>query len=154
MAFDEAAVDSLIDKIASHANTLGFFEDVITHEPKSAPGPGMYLSIWLTRLRPVQSSGLASVSGLVVLTLRVMCNMLREPQDAIDADVLKATSALLGAYTGDFDLGQSVRAVDLLGMEGVPLDVPTGYITIGSTMYRIAEITLPVIINDMWTEAG
>jgi len=36
--FNEAAISTIFDKIVSHAATLGYFDSVLGHEPKNAPG--------------------------------------------------------------------------------------------------------------------
>ena len=63
-------------------------------------------------------------------------------------------AALIGAYSGDFDFGgeAGVRAVDLLGMTGTPLAAIAGYIEMDRKMMRVITITLPVVINDLWTQ--
>ncbi len=78
--------------------------------------------------------------------------MLQEPQDSIDPAILTAVTILLGDYAGHLTLGATVRAIDLIGMHGTPLSAQAGYITIGQQMSRVIEITLPILINDMWSE--
>lgn len=152
MAFDAAAVLDLFDKVTSHAASLGLFDTVTSHEPKNPPGNGLWCAIWTQSVGPVRSSGLASVSGRVELRVRIGSSMLAEPQDGIDPNILTAVSVLLGDYAGHFSLGATVRSIDLLGAEGTPLSAQAGYVTIGNAMFRVMEITLPLIVNDMWTE--
>jgi hypothetical protein len=54
--------------------------------------------------------------------------MAQEPQDAIDPNLTDALSALIAAYSGDFDLGGPVRDVDLLGAISPGLSARAGYI--------------------------
>lgn len=151
MSFDDAAVAGLVDKVVSHAAALGVFRSVNSHEPKSAPGSGLRYAVWVQTLEPVgAASGLGATSGYVVLTGRIYGNMLMKPEDEIDPRILTAASALLAAYTGDFDFGSTVRAVDLLGMYGQKLRAQAGYATIASTVYRIMDVTIPCVINDMF----
>jgi hypothetical protein len=154
MSFDAAAVDVLLDKVQSHAATLGVFETVNMHEPKSAPGNGLRCAIWVQDIRPVLTSGLGATSGCVTLFVRIYGNMLQQPYDAIDPNILKATTTLMNAYTGDFDFGVTVRNIDLLGQHGQAMAAQAGYIPIDSKLYRAMTITLPVIVNDMWTQVG
>jgi hypothetical protein len=154
MTFDAAAVLDLFDKVTSHAASLGLFDAVTSHEPKNPPGNGLWCAIWVQGIGPVPSSGLASVSGRVELRARIGSSMLQEPQDSIDPNILSAVTVLLGDYAGHFTLGATVRAIDLIGMHGTPLSAQAGYITIGQQMSRVMEITLPVIINDAWTEVA
>jgi hypothetical protein len=154
MAFDSAAVLDLFDKVTSHAAQLGLFEEVTSHEPKNAPGNGLWCAIWIQSIDPVPSSGLAAVSVRVELRARIGSSMLAEPQDSIDPNILTAVTVLLGEYAGHLTLGATVRAIDLIGMHGTPLSAQAGYITIGNQMSRVMEVTLPVIINDAWTEVN
>ena len=63
-------------------------------------------------------------------------------------------TVLLGEYAGHLTLGATVRAIDLIGMHGTPMSAVGGYVTIGQQMSRVMEVTLPVLINDMWTEVA
>lgn len=155
MSFDQAAVNSLFDQVTSHAMTLGIFDRVNRHEPKNAPGNGLSCSIWVDVIRPLpQASGLASTSGLVSFHCRVTSNMLAEPQDDIDPAILTAVTTLIGEYSGHFTLGGIVRDVDLLGQFGTALAAQAGYLNQDSRLFRVMVITLPIVINDMWTQVA
>src|SRR5258707_1115902 len=153
MAFDAAAVLDLFDKVTSHAASLGLFDSQVgTHEPKNAPGNGLWCAIWVQGIGPIPSSGLASVSGRVELRARIGSSMLQEPPDSVDPAIPAAPTDPAGGYAGHLTLGATVRAIDLIGMHGTPLSAQAGYITIGQQMSRVIEITLPILINDMWSE--
>ena len=156
MSFDGAAVRDLLNALVTHAMTLGLFESPQTHEPKSAPGNGLQCSIWVDTIGPVTSSGLDATSGRVVFHVRIYSNMLQEPQDDIDPNILTAVCALLDDYTGQFELGGAggTRNVDLLGQHGTPLSAQAGYLTIDNRMYRVMVITMPVIINDLFEQVA
>lgn len=144
----------LVNAAVSHAQTLGLFEGGTTHEPKSAPGSGRRWAIWLRRVGPAPGgSGLISTTGRVELTVRVYQNMLAEPQDEIDADMAAAIDALFVAYSGDFTLGGLAREVDLLGEYGAPLSGEAGYLPQDGRLYRVFDIALPLIVNDLWEQA-
>jgi hypothetical protein len=154
MSFDDAAVRTLLDEIVSHAASLGIFERVNAHEPKNAPGSGLSCSVWADSIDPLaRASGLASTSGRVAFNVRIYSSMLAEPQGDIDREILTATSVLMGAYSADFTLGGIARAIDLLGMYGTPLSAKAGYLNHDGKLFRVMEITLPVICNDMWDQS-
>lgn len=142
----------ILDKVVSHALTQGLFERVNQHEPKNAPSNGLTAAVWVDFIGASTSSGLASSSGLLTLNVRLYTSMLAEPQDAIDPNLLAACSDLMGAYSGDFDLGGTVRCVDLLGMTGTALSARAGYLDVAGKLYRVMTITLPLIINDVWEQ--
>ena len=101
MSFDDAAVRNLFSQVVSHAASLGLFERVCSHEPKNAPGNGLSCSIWVQSIKLAgRASGLNMVSGVVTLSIRVMSNMLREPQDDTDRLILTAVSVLMKEYSG------------------------------------------------------
>lgn len=153
MSFDQAAVATLFDRVVSKAMTLALFETVNSHEPKSAPRNGLTAAVWVDAITPAGSaSGLSATSGVVVLMMRCYSPFLAQPADEIDPDLLAAVSTLLGAYTGDFDLGATVRNIDLLGQFGRPMSAQAGYLTMDNRVYRIYDVTLPVVINDLWTQ--
>jgi hypothetical protein len=153
--FDTAAVNALVSASESIALRTGQFRSVNFHEPKAAPGSGVRLAIWVQSIEPIaQASGLADTSGYVVLYARVYGNMLANPEDEIDPRVLTAVTVLIGAYSADFTLGGTVRNIDLLGMYGEKLGGQAGYITIGGSMYRVMTVTVPCVVNDMWTQVS
>ena len=61
---------------------------------------------------------------------------------------------LFEAYSGDFQLGDENRWIDLLGAtQGHPLFSQSGYINIDNMVYRVMTITVPVIVENAWTQA-
>lgn len=153
MSFDQAAVNTLFDSVVSGALALNIFETVNAHEPKSAPGNGLRAAVWVQDIRGIgAASGAAATSGVVTLNIRLYKGFLALPTDEIDPDLLTACTTLLGAYTGDFDLGGTVRCIDLLGMYGTALGAVAGYLTQDGKIFRIYTITFPVVINDLWLQ--
>jgi hypothetical protein len=144
----------LIDRLASHAMTTGYFDRVNQHEPKNKPGRGLTCAVWIDRIEPAaRRSGLAATDARVTFNVRIYTNMLQNPQDSIDPQVMIAADALFEAYTGDFDLGSSSRIIDLLGMtQGHPLFCQSGYINIDNMVYRVLTLTVPVIVENAWTQ--
>lgn len=145
----------LIDRIASHAMTLGLFDRVNQHEPKSKPGRGLTCAVWIDRIEPARGrSGLSETDARVVFNVRVYTSMLTNPQDSIDPNVIEATDLLFEAYSGDFELGSDTRYIDLLGMtQGHPLLAQSGYINIDNMVFRVMTITVPVIVENAWPQS-
>lgn len=145
----------IVNRIASHAKATALFDRVNTHEPKNKPGRGLTCAAWVDRIEPARGrAGLAATSARVVLNVRVYTNMLQNPQDAIDPNIMRAVDVLFEAYSGDFQLGDENRWIDLLGAtQGHPLFSQSGYINIDNMVYRVMTITVPVIVEDAWTQA-
>ena len=155
MTFDVAAVNALMSAVESIAMQTGQFRSVNLHEPKAQPGSGLRCAIWAQDIEPIaEASGLASTTGYVTLNARVYGNMLAQPEDDVDPRLMTAGTVLIGAYSADFTLGGTVRNIDLTGMYGQKLGGSAGYLTIANTMYRIFTITVPCVVNDMWTQTA
>jgi hypothetical protein len=150
MTFDAAAVTALYDAAVSAAQKLSDFDRVNMHEPRSKPGSGLSCSFWGVSVRGITSSGLDSTSGLVTLNARIYASTLAKPEDGIDPKVMAAGSALIGAYSEGFTFGGTVRNVDLLGRWGEPLGMRLGYLEQDGQLYRVGEITIPIVVNDLW----
>ena len=144
----------IIDAAASHALVTGAFDTVNGFEPKRAPGNGISAAIWVEDVSPIPGwSGLASTSVRVELTVRCMTPMLQEPADGIDPALIGAADELMAAYSGDFTLGALVAEIDLLGAYGVGLRGRAGHFTQDGVPYRAFVITLPLVVNDLWSQA-
>lgn len=143
----------ILDAAASHALSLGYFDRVNQHEPKSSPGYGLSAAIWVQFIRPTRS-GLNSTSIILDLNVRIYLNMLQEPQDMIDPNMVDATDALMNAYSGDFDLKGTIAYVDLLGGEDSDgLEAEAGYVEMDNVLHRVMTIRVPCLINDVWSQA-
>lgn len=145
---------ALLDKLETQALQIGYFDKVNMHEPKKPPGHELTAAIWVQHIGRATSSGASSTSAYVIFNIRIYANMLQEPQQGIDPQVMIATDVLMNKFQGNFTLDGLVRAVDLLGIEGEKLEANAGYVTINSVMFRTMDITVPLIINDVWDQVA
>lgn len=149
------STQAYIDAVSAHALTTGYFERVQGHEPKSSMPNGIWASVWIQSIRPARGIGGLNRTGVrFEFMVRCAANMLKDPQDAIDPLLVNAVDSLLALYSGDFSLGGTIMAVDLLGSHGDPLQAVAGYLPLGNTMYRVIDITLPLLITDVWDQAS
>lgn len=132
----------------------GLFDAVTGHEPKAAPGrSGLTGSAWVQDWRPV-TSGLSSVSMRFEVTFRVFCSMMTEPQDDIDIAVMTAVDAIMAYFIGHFAGLTGSRYVDVFGADGEGLGASMGYAEQDRAKFRIADITVPVVLNDVYAESA
>jgi len=144
--FDTDAVNALFSALESHALKLGIFRRVDTHEPENAPGEGISCSILLGPLASDGTvSGLGTVSGTLTWLIMIWSSMMQKPLDGIDPAVLVAESTLLNEYSGNFTLGGLVRNIDLLHLRSDPV-----YVEQEGKQFRVRQISLPMVIDDLW----
>jgi hypothetical protein len=147
---------TLIDKLVSHAKATGLFTDVIGYEPKApVPTEPLYGAVIVTRIQP--TTVFTSLNGTACMcsaTLRLYRNMLTEPQADGEVKILSATEHMIGVYSGSFTLDGAVDFIDLLGANehNTKLEATLGYGVLGQTMYRISDITVPLVLDDTWTQ--
>jgi len=143
-----------LDYVTSLAASLGLFDSVTGHEPKAAPAPtGVSCSVWVSSLRPA-SSGVASVSVRLEIQARCYTSMLTDPQDAIDPKVTDAAGLLMNALIGNFTVAGQARAVDVFGMDGEGLRATAGYLNQDGKLFRVMDVMIPIIVNDLWNEVA
>lgn len=155
MAFDPTLPETITEALRSHAMSLGVFESINGHEPMNAPGEtGLTAAVWLQSIdTPPRGSGLAKTSAIFTYSIRAYSRLVMQPVDAIDPNLTRAMGLLVGAISGDFTLGGTVMAVDLLGMGGKTMRTEAGYIVQDDSTLRVFTLNVPVIVVDVWDQA-
>lgn len=152
---DALDIRGILDAIQSHALASGWFDTVNGSEPLSPPGDGVTAAVWVQKIGPAPGgSGLDSTSIRLAFTVRLYAQITQEPAAAIDPNLMTALDELMAAYSADFTLGDLVREVDLLGAYGEGLGATAGYINQSGADYRVLDILLPVIVNDLWGQVA
>lgn len=150
---DPLDIDTLMDELIARALALAVFDQINGHEPKSAPGRGVTAAVWVQDIMPVPAvSGLDSTSVRLELMWRLYTPMIQEAPDAIDPSMIKALDALCGAYSEDFELDGAAMEVDLLGAYGDPMRARAGYLNQDGRLYRVMDLTIPLIVPDLWEQ--
>ena len=148
-------LSQIIDAVASEALATGLFESVNGHEAASPPGNGITADVWVGNIEASgEASGLASVSSLVTLNMRLYKAWNAADRNVIDPALLSTTGQMFGVFAGAFTLGGLVRNVDLFGRFGQKLAAPFGYVTIDGVQYRCATLAVPCVVDDLWAEAA
>jgi hypothetical protein len=154
--FTLAEFEELFSKLTSHAKSLGIFVQVEGgRDPAPKPVGGLAVVFWINDYRPPPAgSGVASTSMVLDMRASVFCPLGTGKRDAmaVEALVLYATHRLMKVLSNDFELDGLVRAIDLLGMTGEAMHADFGHLDYEDTWYRIGEITLPLIINDVYEQ--
>lgn len=144
-------IDTLMGSLVGLAQTTGHFDSVNTHEPDNAPGTGISCSVVLDRIN-FAPGGLDSTSARVAFAMALYYPSNNLPRDDAEPYLIKALDAVMTNLNADFTLGGAVRMVDIGGAYGEELSAIAGYVKIDEQLYRVMEITLPLIVNDVWEE--
>lgn len=145
----------ILGALRDHAMQLGVFETVSGHEAKVPPGTGVHYEIFgggfdLTPMR----SGLDSTSVKLTFRARLRTTWNQQPADDTDTRLFNALDPLMASYIAGFTLGGLTAALDILGMGGSgPVAGQFGYLDQNSVMFRTVEFQLPLLVDDLWTEA-
>lgn len=144
MAFDPSAI---MDELAAQLEKSGWVTGQIA-EPMAAPpqrmGAVIFGGVDMTE------ASLQSGSGIVKLIIRFYFNALEEPQAKMEKDLAKACLRAISDISGKYRLGDdSVRNVVPLA-----LAVRPAFQTVSGTMYRLADLSVQVLVNDIGTWAA
>lgn len=144
-----------IDALISHAMSLGHLASVNETDIGSMPGNSDLIGVlYWRRMRPIPArSGLNTTSVLIEFNMRLIRATNTDPMGEIDPQMMDATDALMNAYSTDFTLGGVVAEIDLLGEYGQALESDSGFLKMTEELtFRIVDITIPCVINDVWTQ--
>mgnify|MGYP001565594648 CR=1 FL=1 len=147
------AITSIMSLVISHADSTGHFAVVNGYESKQSPGLGLSAAVWVERITPIKSSGLANTSIRLELTVRLYSSTVSQPYADIDPNLVTATDDLVTAYIGDFELGGEARHIDIFGAHGAGLVARSGYVNQDGAEYRCFNITLPIIVDDVFAQS-
>jgi hypothetical protein len=154
MPFDQEAISTLFARIVSPCKQIGVFRSsVIQHEPKAAPATTPALALWWSGIGPARGfSGLSATSARIEYRGRVYLNFKSRSEEDIDPLLMTLTSQVIGAFSSAFTLNGDVAAVDLLGGWGEPLSAVPGYVQHDGQEFRVSELVIPLIVDDVWTQ--
>jgi hypothetical protein len=156
MDFDQAAINTQFARIVSPCKQIGAFRsNVIQHEPKAAPTSLPALALWWSGIGPARGfSGLAATSVRIQYSGRIYVNFKSRDEEDIDPQLMSLTSQVIGAFSSAFTLGGDVAFIDLLGGYGEPLSATPAYIAQDGQEFRVAELVIPLVVDDVWKQVA
>ena len=154
MAFDIATT---LHAMETYVQKTGLFQTVQIGEPKSPVGQGFHAAIFMNSVSITMVYAGGDTRENHIVTLRVYRDMLAEntdPQLNLESEIAVVLSKLMEGLLGDTDLESTVMTIDAAGMDGGNMAASFGYTDVGGSMYRVADITVPLIVNGSATLAG
>lgn len=152
--FSESWIDPIFYAIGKFLKRSGVVSNASLGEPKSAPnGPRVQAAYWVQSVRAIGlASGVNVTTAHLLFIVRLYSNFKSTPEDKIDPDLMRAASNIMRQFHDNFDFDGTIRNVDLLGHHGDPLSCEAGYLEVDKKHYRVMDIRLPLIVNDVWTQ--
>ena len=144
--------DTLI-RVETYLAGSGHFQQAQIGERKQPSPAQLSADVWMTRASVVGTT-LTTTIELHVLNIRIYRDAMAEPPADIETDLGAAASNVISDLLGEFDLGATIRNIDAAGQYGTPVSVEWGHVDIGGRMHRVADITLPLIVDAAHTFAA
>jgi len=155
MAFN---IKASLDAIASHIARTGYVGDTRIGEPSSPPDAidKLHASIYMASANVVELTLSTTIERHVVTVRLYRRAAFGQGDDAgqVEAEMALAVSQIASNLVGEFDLGATMRNIDVAGQYGQGLATQWGYVSLGSTMFRTADITVPLIVDGSATQAA
>ena len=154
MAFD---IKNTLHAVETYVQNLGLFSTVQIDEPKQPVGQGLHAAIYMQSVSVIMVYVGGDTRESHVVQLRVYKDMLAEntdPQNNLESELASVVSKLMENLLGDTDLESSIMSIDAGGMDGGGMSATYGYLSLGGVMYRVVDITIPLIVNGSATLAG
>lgn len=148
----------LMIDITDYVSQTGLFDSVQKFELDG--NPGQFVAAVFPAplaLEPVEGlSGVNITSLRVTFIIRLYLAVSQQTPDVIDPKMMHATATIMQKFNGGFTFGESIYGVDVLGEQGVRLSSNCGYMKVGSTdpsaLYRIMDITVPLLLANIWPQ--
>lgn len=151
MTFD---ITGTLDALESHLSNAAWFDGGVHRGVPTGPPPDdftAWVSIDEARVMDLTGSGVQEVH---VIVASFYMNALLEPVDDLDINLSDAISALIVDLITDYTLGDTMRAVDFAGISGSALESDFAWVELGGVNFRVAFVSVPVIVNDVHAQAA
>lgn len=153
MSFAENEAIAIQKALATHIKALGGIERIQEHDPTNAPGKGITACLVAATGDTGPPTGLDRSALRLVWTVRFLMPP-GAPLGGVDPKLMGKAGGLVGRLAADLTLGGLVRAITLRGEGGSPrVEWRFGWVEIGGTLYRLLDVNVPLIINDLFPEA-
>ena len=154
MTFDPTTVLGNIQTTLQGVSGIG---NVVIGEPFSPPDADrLTTAIFCASYEPAGVT-LTTTIDVFEVTLRVYSRAGMTPVDAstVEQNVAKTYFLVLSTLAGKFTLGGQIRAIDWAGEEaGRKVTGKWGHVVIGGTIFRVVDISVPLIVDDSSTFAA
>jgi len=155
MAFN---ITNTLNAITSHISSSGYVNDVQVGEPVSVPDANdrIFAAVWMTSATVAEVT-LSNTIELHVSNVRLYKRAAFGQGDDsgdVERELAIAVSQISSNLIGEYDLGESIRNIDVAGQYGGGLTATWAYVQIGQTVFRTVDLVVPLIVDDSATQAA
>tara|TARA_R110002020_G_scaffold142846_2_gene315059 strand:- start:435 stop:902 length:468 start_codon:yes stop_codon:yes gene_type:complete len=155
MAFN---IKATLEAIASHVSRSGYVNDTMIGEPTSPPeAVDKMMAAVMMNGATIAELTLTNTVEVHTVTVRFYRRAaFGEGDDAgeVETEVALAVSEIASNLIGEYDLGATIRNIDVAGQYGGGMSATWGYINISGTIYRTVDLTVPLVVDDSATQAA
>ena len=121
-----------------------------TQSVDTSQGPVAFITMTGTTVYAMTLGGQPMAQEVVTVT--ILLDALREPASGVEKDLALVATNIMADLLGEYDLGGTIRNVDPAGAHGASFATRWGYIEISRKMYRMVDITIPLLVD--WTDTA
>lgn len=145
---------NLLTKLGSYVKRTGRAKRVVLYDPMSQVPPGT-ISISIRSVRAFnQISALNKTGVCIVFSIVLYIDSKAEPKDGQELELMGVFDLLMQSFNEKFTLEGAVHSIDIFGRAGTPLGADFGRVEIDKVIYRVMDITLPLLVTNVWTQGS
>ena len=146
-------IKSSLQAISSYIQASGYVQKSTIGEPESPPTERLAASVYMGNTAIV-SLTLNTTIEVHTVIVRFYMDMLREPTEQIEFKLAEVVSGIFNDLLGEYDLGATIRNIDAAGSHGTSLGAVWGYTDVGGKMFRVVDLSIPLLVDDSATLAA
>ena len=142
MAFDPMTALTVIQ---SHLKAQGRYSEVTIGEPKRPPPGSLIAGVFMSEIRTPMLTLSAPIRVYDVIVRHYM--QMLEDGSRTESEMARVVGESMEDLEGNFQLDGEIRAIDIGGEYGDSLKAKWGYLDQSGTIYRICDVTVPLIFD-------
>ena len=152
MAFD---IKRTLQIIQTYVGGSGYVSDCVIGEPKNAPNAQEqpFAAVYMDNVSVYGLTVGGSTREIHVIVVRLYLDMKKEPSEGVEIELAQTVQEVISDVLADADLGGNVMTVDTAGMAGESIATTWGYEEISGFTYLVADIRMPILVDDSATMA-
>ena len=137
-----------LEQIASYFEAHGGFDETYIGEP-TRPPDGYAVAVLYHRSRIKATTLTGPIETRTIICRVYHKAALEDPVAELEQRMAEYVDDIIATFMGDFDLGGTIRNIEM-----TELEVQWGFQTIQNLTYRLADVYVPMIVDDSATFAA